>query len=549
MLGENRVTNKGQKGDSSQGTPRGGHVSGSSGRQIFAHRWDDGDLHERRQAQDLWAKDRIPESLRLFDRTARRHPNHVLAVIDASRAFGNVYQFQRAEALLRRLREQFGNRPKILCLIAHTYRLIRRPEQATECFQQALAAGSKDSDAQLELAILHERSNQLTRSWEHIIEFLRQRPGDNVGLLLKGKLLRRLGEPVKAETVLRNLAARDRAHWQTRMRANCELAALYESQTAYTDAWRVMLKSKAIALAYAASARRHRDRIIGPLTSMAQDLKSDDLKRWQITAIGPDSPPVALLTGMPRSGTTLLQAILDVHPSIVSGDEWDAFPRLILPLMVGRTPLQQLGIENISRLPEQPLARKRHRYFRSFEAALGEPIAGRQLIDKNPSLLPLLPVYQRLLPNSRQIFMMRDPGDVLISCLMTYFPISDFSVDFLSLDTAATRLASDLDVWLTLREKTQGRWIEVKYEQLTANLSSTLKGILNQLELPWDDRLIDYHQQIQQRHIHSPSYNQVQRPVHREAQGRWHHYVNFLEPVMPILNRLRDALGYTDSPS
>jgi hypothetical protein len=250
---------------------------------------------------------------------------------------------------------------------------------------------------------------------------------------------------------------------------------------------------------------------------------------------------------MPRSGTTLLQQILAAHPGIVSGDEWDVFPRLVLPLMLGPVPLQSLDINKLDQLSERHLARKRHMYFRFFSAALTEPMDGRMLIDKNPSLLPVLPAYQRLLPNSKLIIALRDPGDVLVSCLMTYFPLNDFSVDFLSLASAVKRLTNDLDVWFTLREQILGRWVEVKYEQLIADFPRTLHEVLKGLELEWDDRLLDYRQRIQHLQVRAPSYSQVQLPIYSEAQSRWRHYAHYLEPVMPQLTRLRDKLGYPTS--
>jgi hypothetical protein len=292
-----------------------------------------------------------------------------------------------------------------------------------ECFQSSLAAGRPNSDTHLEMALLCERRNQLEQAAHHVHARLRLKPADDEGRLVQGRLLRRGGELTAAEKLLRDVAARRSAHWMTRMRACYELATVCDQRAAYDSAWSAMLAAKSIARQHGQEARRHRDAVVPPLARLAQQVSAEHFQRWRSAAH--DAPqPTALLTGLPRSGTSLLERILAAHSQIDTADEWDAFPRLIFPALLGHVPLQRADVQWLESLDDMRLAGKRRTYLRFLAAALGrlpndrgcatQPgLEPRTLVDKNPSLLPLLPVYQRLLPQGKLIIALRDPRDAL----------------------------------------------------------------------------------------------------------------------------------------
>ncbi|HTD85081.1 MAG TPA: hypothetical protein VK850_00765, partial [Candidatus Binatia bacterium] len=58
------------------------------------------DVPELQQARTLWQLNRFDESLQLFDKAVRKYPQNLLALVDASRAFGARFEITRAEALL-----------------------------------------------------------------------------------------------------------------------------------------------------------------------------------------------------------------------------------------------------------------------------------------------------------------------------------------------------------------------------------------------------------------------------------------------------------------
>src|SRR5687768_9982514 len=85
------------------------------------------DLPELQQARALWQANRFDEALALFESAAERHPQNMVALIDASRALGARFEIGRAERIVDRLLKLAGNRADIIHLAGQTYRMIFRP--------------------------------------------------------------------------------------------------------------------------------------------------------------------------------------------------------------------------------------------------------------------------------------------------------------------------------------------------------------------------------------------------------------------------------------
>jgi hypothetical protein len=87
-------------------------------------------------------------------------------------------------------------------------------------------------------------------------------------------------------------------------------------------------------------------------------------------------------------------------------------------------------------------------------------------------------------------------------------------------------------------------WIEVRYEDTVADLEQQARKVLGFLGLPWDDVVLEYHRRAQRKHVHSPTYEAVTRPVYTSSINRWRNYAAQLEPSMAILRPYVEAFGY-----
>src|SRR3990170_204908 len=87
-------------------------------------------------------------------------------------------------------------------------------------------------------------------------------------------------------------------------------------------------------------------------------------------------------------------------------------------------------------------------------------------------------------------------------------------------------------------------WIEVRYEETVVDIERQARKVLEFLELPWDDAVLEYHRRAQHKHVHSPTYEAVTKPVYTSSIGRWRNYAKYLEPVLGTLEPYLQAFGY-----
>src|SRR5205814_10481054 len=104
--------------------------------------------------------------------------------------------------------------------------------------------------------------------------------------------------------------------------------------------------------------------------------------------------------------------------------------------------------------------------------------------------------------------------------------------------------AHGMQVWLRLRDILPTPWIEIRYEDCVADLEHEARRALDFLELPWDQKVLEYRERLKAKAVSSPTYEAVSKPLYTSAIGRWKNYQKYLEPCLPILQPFIDAFGY-----
>src|SRR2546429_2092993 len=115
---------------------------------------------------------------------------------------------------------------------------------------------------------------------------------------------------------------------------------------------------------------------------MERTVSAGVLKRWSAAA-GDLQPSrrLAVLCGHPRSGTTLLEQVLDAHPEIVTAEETHILhDEAYLPLSRG-FPETASVLQVLDAAPPGQLRQARDNYFRFTELFLRRSVESRWLID------------------------------------------------------------------------------------------------------------------------------------------------------------------------
>jgi tetratricopeptide (TPR) repeat protein len=489
-------------------------------------------------AQQAWSQELRYKSIPLLTEALRRDPANPDIILSLATACGKQRFYEKAEELLGRLLELSPRKAAIYRRVAQTYVMIERPERAVECYRRSLEL-NRDNSATvptlLELAQMYERFHQLEEARAVVDEALRHDPANADGQLQQAILDRRRGATEQAENRLRLLVTNIAIKPHLRTLAWYELAQLLDDHERYDEAFEALVNAKQLVAPHAAKFREQNQATLLRNEQLLSSLDEACFTRWRELA-EKDSPyRFAVLTSHPRSGTTLIEQVLDSHDELKSADEFDVFSQWIHAPLFRRFRPGTPVLTVLERVPPAVRQEARATYWRQTEAIFNEPIAGRMLLDKNPGMTILLPVINWAFPEMKILIALRDPRDVVLSCFMQKVPLTPISSNWLTLADAASYYARTMQTWLAVRSLTSSPWLEFRYEDVVADLEREARKILDFLGLPWDDRVLKFYEHARAKIVRSPTYQDVTQPVYHKSVGRWQHYAQHFEPVLETL--------------
>ncbi|HZD24738.1 MAG TPA: sulfotransferase [Alphaproteobacteria bacterium] len=407
---------------------------------------------------------------------------------------------------------------------------LNRLDEALGYLEQAAAQPEPGAEALLNLASVCERLNRT----EAAAQALDRLSPDEApyAAVLRARLLRRAGEPARALEVLdagrpglqANGSAEQLGDWQHEAGRCADLAS---------DAGR--------AFAAFLEAKRHWRRADGGRDGAAYLERVRRLRAEPAREVIGDAPAVqdgvslTFFVGFPRSGTTLMELMLGVHPAVLTTAEAEVLRGVID--YAGAMPADA-RIDAIRR------TEARRRYLSALAQWVGPAGPGTTVIDKLPLNIVHCRLIDALLPDARLLVALRDPRDVVLSCLMQRFARNDAMRNFDSLEETVALYEQVMGLWLEARGTLHLPVLEYRYEELAAEPEPVLRRILDFLGLDWHDGLLDVAARGRGRAVTTPSYQAVSEPVGERAVGRWRGYAEALAPVSARLAPFVEAFGY-----
>jgi hypothetical protein len=400
--------------------------------------------------------------------------------------------------------------------------------------------------ARLLLAAVFERINDLEAA-ESLLDSV-QRSGvelDSEARLeiihQRGKIALRRGSLAEARAMLEQAGPRtsdDYAHFFT-------LAEICDKLRDYAAATEALREAHARQIAELKVNTPNRFKPGAAVLPAAVDrIGPQDYARWPALQ-GPDSrnSPI-FIVGFPRSGTTLLEQMLDAHPALQSMDERPFFNIL-------SDQLADHGIDvpmDLGQLDQYACDELRKGYL-SLVCAKIRRRWDTQLVDKNPLNMLSLPFIHRLFPDAKFILALRHPCDVLVSNYMQNFRAAVLAVACASMEGLAHAYVTAMESWLHHVEVFKPNVFVSRYEDLVADPAAQTRRIADFLGLEDAAPLMQFDRHARDKgFIATPSYAQVTQPVNRKGLDRWLRYRDALEPALPILKPMLEHWGYAAQP-
>ncbi|HEX3429377.1 MAG TPA: sulfotransferase [Rhizomicrobium sp.] len=246
------------------------------------------------------------------------------------------------------------------------------------------------------------------------------------------------------------------------------------------------------------------------------------------------------LLGFYRSGTTLLEQVLESHPEVATLEEQD-----FLAEAAERFLTSAEGFDRLLQLEAAELEQARANYWEQV-GGLGIRSDGKVFIDKHPLNTAKLPLIRKFFPAAKVLFAIRDPRDVVLSCVRRHFEINAVMHEFLTLEGTAKLYDRVMGFADICRQKLPLDLFEHRYEDLVSDFDGQVRAVCDFLGLEFSESMANFSETTRGSDIRSPSVQQVRRGLYKESVGQWRRYHDQLSPVLPVLAPWVHRFGYED---
>jgi len=241
-----------------------------------------------------------------------------------------------------------------------------------------------------------------------------------------------------------------------------------------------------------------------------------------------DHRPIVFITGLPRSGTTLLDRMLNAHPDIQVLEELEGLRITETATEEGATPAES------------------HNLYWEFLNRHVDLDDSKLIVDKNPLHVMHLDMLPRVFPMAKTILVLRHPYDAALSCYMQDFDAGPVTARFHEIKSTAVLCAQFIKLMHQYESARPELTRRLYYENLVSGFQTEVTSLLDFIGLEWHEDIEHYAALAAKSNpIMTASYEQVTRGLYKTAVGRWRNYQQWLKPFDNILGGRLQDFGFT----
>ncbi len=444
-----------------------------------------------------------------------------------------------------------SNRQNTRLLTDHAMALaaLRRPKEARRVAEKAIAAGAP-AVMRVQLAAAMSAEGDVEAALAATDAALSRDPGNTDMLTLRGQLLQSGGDFEGARDVLMQAitSGPDAAEAIRSYVGGGKLAAddpvlpVLEARVGDLSLPTASRRTLAFAMAKALEDLGRHEEVFDHLHRANRLMKSEfpyrfenershvqavleayrALKGRELAGDTPQDAPI-FVTGMARSGTTLVETILSAHSRVTAGGE--------LPYL-SKAMARVIDMANL--VPDRigdAMARAGQDYIAAARRRTG---ADGIFTDKAISTYARIGLSAMALPNARFIVLKRDPRDVGLSIYRNMFTPGThlYATDLADIGRFVRQHDALVEFW---GNEMSDKVHVVDYEALTADPEPVIRELVAAAGLAWEEACLAPHKATRQ--VATLSFAQVRQPIYRASVAAWKRYENELTPLFEALEK------------
>lgn len=290
----------------------------------------------------------------------------------------------------------------------------------------------------------------------------------------------------------------------------------------------------------------------GEMEKMKVDqIKSIFRRGFWSQEMGSSTKVPIFIIGFVRSGSTLLERILDAHPSIAGTGENSVFNgrlddirnQIVKASNIGGDlgkVTKRLGDEVVEEMERRWKVIDANTGKESNEDLVSEPL---RLADKMLTNYYNVGFIEMLFPNALILHVAREPMDSIFSAFKHNFPSGtlDYTSDIQGVADLYEAYRAVMDHW---EEVLPGRVTHIRYEDMVNDFEGVARAIIAATGLPWHDDVLQFHKK--KHAVNTYSSTQVRKGIYKSSMKSWMRYEKELRPLVKKVGaRVRYDLATT----
>ena len=237
----------------------------------------------------------------------------------------------------------------------------------------------------------------------------------------------------------------------------------------------------------------------------------------------PSALPI-FISGLPRSGITLVEQIIAGHSDVWSGGEKD----FLMPRIDEIETLENAYPQAAHDIDSEKLVAIGADYLGSFPY---DALDAERITNRAPTNAPYQALIRKVFPNATLINVRRHPLDIVLSTIANLHVLRGTYLK--DIESIAHFVDQNIKAIDHISANIPAPALNVYYEDLVNNFDATAKTIIAHTGLEWNDDCANFY--ARERAEKSPTPYAIRQPIFASSVGRHKQFADLLAPATTIL--------------